>query len=419
MAKIFRTQKVKIDLETGKRVPIFDEHGVPVYHPEWRTRIKAANGKRLNIVLSTDKRQAQIEANMLESREQEIMRGLRLAPNQMNIVDHEIDEVLKEHLAWGKSRGGKRGRPWSKPHLEDKSSTLNWWLEMLKFKRMSEVPGCLARVESILTKVVETGRSPKYPGRKRGKKLSGKTQSTMVGYLSSFFNWCVKRRYLDANPIDDIGHFDCTPETIRRNLDADEIRRLLEAAPIVHRVLLEVGLCTGFRRMELRSLEVGHLDTVQNTLRIDAEHDKDRKLRHQPIPGTLVAALQEFIASGEAQRMYRRHYNRKDCTAQIPEQPLLFVPEHASRSLKRIAAKAGVAIITEEGKLDFHSLRVAYINMLIDSGEDIRVILELSRHTGAKMTALYSRVKDSRVDKAVENIGNLIIPHKEDDSCLG
>jgi len=77
--------------------------------------------------------------------------------------------------------------------------------------------------------------------------------------------------------------------------------------------------------------------------------------------------------------------------------------------------------VTHKGKIDFHALRVAYINMLITSGADFKTILELSRHTAAYMTALYARAEDGLIDKAVESIGRRIIPadHPDDDVSFG
>jgi site-specific recombinase XerD len=71
-----------------------------------------------------------------------------------------------------------------------------------------------------------------------------------------------------------------------------------------------------------------------------------------------------------------------------------------------------VELRTFKGKIDFHALRVAYINMLITSGADFKTVLELSRHTAAYMTALYARTEDDRIDKAVESVGERIISAK-------
>lgn len=415
MAKVFRTSATRVDKATGKRVPVTDSKGSPVLNSTWRARIEDHRGIRRNYTLSTDKKQAQQQADMIENREREMRQGLRPLPTvQDKAGERDITEIADEYLEWGGAQGGRKGLPWSPTHSRDKRSMLLWQLNELGFTRLCEVQGCLPHVEKLLRNVAKTGRPGKSSERRQGKELTGKTLQTFACALKSFFAWCVTRRYLDANPLEDMGKFNTAPRTIRRNMSGDEIDKLLMAAPLSHQVLLEVGLCTGLRRGELRSLTVHHFDPVNKTLRVDANVDKARVERQQRIPDRLVDRLTDFIASGEAKRMYRRHYNRKSHTSVVPEEPLLFVPEHASRTLKRIAQKAGVELVTAKGKIDFHALRLAYINLLIGLKTDFKTILELSRHTAAYMTALYARTQDENIDEAVESVGRLVLPPERD-----
>ena len=424
MAKIHRIQKTYIDADTRKRVPILDDKGKQIYLPNWRARIEDHNGNRRFYTLSTDRKQAQKEADMIENREREIRQGLRPIPTHKDKAsDRNTFEAMEEYLAWGNLQGGRKGRPWSPTHARDKRSALAWWLGGLKFKRIGEAKGCLSAVEKLLQEVAQAGRPDKRPGRNKPRKLSGKSLQTLACALKSFFEWCTAtgRDYLDANPLENLGKFNTEPLVVRRNMSGEEIGRLLDAAPLYHRLLLEVGLCTGLRRGEMRALTPNHFDPEAKTLFIDAGVDKARVERHQRIPESLVVRLSEFIESGEAMKLYKRHYARRHHTSWIPEQPLLFVPMHASRTLARIAKKAGVELVTHKGKIDFHALRVAYINMLITSGADFKTILELSRHTAAYMTALYARAEDGLIDKAVESIGRRVIPteHPDDDVSFG
>ncbi len=114
MATIFRTPKTHIDIATGKRVLVTDDQGNTVYNPSWRTRIEDHRGNRRFFTLSTDKRQAQKEADMIENREREIRQGLRPAPTPKDKArDRDIRELMEEYLAWGNLQGGRKGRPWS------------------------------------------------------------------------------------------------------------------------------------------------------------------------------------------------------------------------------------------------------------------------------------------------------------------
>ncbi len=120
-------------------------------------------------------------------------------------------------------------------------------------------------------------------------------------------------------------------------------------------------------------------------MHIDASADKSRKERFQVVPDGLAEKLSTFIKSGEAKQLYRRFYSRKDCTMTIPENPLLFVPSHASRMLKELAAKAKVPLETKEGVIVFHGARTTYIDRLIPLTAP-KTTQELARHEDPKTT---------------------------------
>ena len=415
MAKVFRTRSTRKDKVTGKRILVTDSKGNPVWNPAWRARIEDHLGVRRNYTLSTDKKQAQQEADMIENKEREIRLGLRPLPTTLDkAAERSIHDIAEEYLAWGNAQGGRKGRPWSPTHSRDKRSMLLWWLGELGFKRLHEVKGCLPLAEKVLRNVAKTGRPDKRPNNRYGQKLAGKTLQTFICVLKSFFSWCRARSYLDHNPMENCAKFDTSPRTIRRNMTVDEIESLLSTAPLALRVLIETGLCTGLRRGEMRALTIDDFDPQRRILHINAMVDKARAARDHPIPERLVKILAEFMASGEAKRQYQRHYNRRKHTTKIPENPLLFVPEHASRSIKSIAKKAGIELVTKKGKIDFHALRVAYINMLIASKTDFKTILELSRHTAAYMTNLYARAQDEHIAEVVESVGKRVLPSDGD-----
>ncbi len=151
------------------------------------------------------------------------------------------------------------------------------------------------------------------------------------------------------------------------------------------------------------------------TLRIDANHDKGRVLRYQRLPERLIKPLAEIAESDKIMNLYRKFYTRKDAISPIPDAPLLFVPSHASRSLKVIAERVGVPWSNAAGKMDFHALRVTYINLVIGTGADVKTAQTLARHSTPTMTMnVYGRPVEEREIKAVEELGNLIIPMDED-----
>jgi integrase len=98
----------------------------------------------------------------------------------------------------------------------------------------------------------------------------------------------------------------------------------------------------------------------------------------------------------------RRCHN---CGPQPPTQPLLYVPSHPARELDKNLQAAGIPKSTPAGKLDFHACRVAYINLVIESGVSLKEAQTLARHATPQLTMnVYGRVREERLAQAVEKM---------------
>jgi integrase len=62
--------------------------------------------------------------------------------------------------------------------------------------------------------------------------------------------------------------------------------------------------------------------------------------------------------------------------------------------------------------LDFHSLRVTYINPVIESGGvSVKEAQELARHATPESTLnVYGRTREERLSQAVEKIAQVLLP---------
>ncbi|MFO7900489.1 MAG: tyrosine-type recombinase/integrase [Planctomycetota bacterium] len=112
------------------------------------------------------------------------------------------------------------------------------------------------------------------------------------------------------HPLKHRTRYDQSPQTKRRALTPDEIRRLLDAARGWRRLVYEVALCSGLRAKELRSLRRSDLDTERGGLVLHAVWTKNRKDGFQPLPSVLVEELRAFAESGEAAQLYRGYVPR-------------------------------------------------------------------------------------------------------------
>lgn len=376
-----------------------DDKGKPLFHANWRTLIVNHRGRRKTYTFGTNRLFAQKQADMLETREREIRNGIRPRPTIDKKYElRPFDDVCQEYYAWGNARGGRRNMPWDADFAEKKKRALTYWRTRLGLERLRDLRDVLPKVEAICHQMLADGKT-------------GKTVSNTVQSLTSFIKWCLKRKYLLDDPLAELGKFDISPQTIRRAMTPDELRALLTYCAVHRRLLYEVAFCSGLRENELRQLEPHMLDPEECAIRIPKHIDKGRKDRLQYIPAALMTRLLEFAESGEALEIYKQTNRGRARTGKKkpPKNPLLYVPTNSATMLKRDLAAAGIEAMTTKGKLDFHALRTAYINFVIDIAPDVKTAQELARHETVNMTMnVYGRAKEERCRAVVESVGSLV-----------
>ncbi len=157
-------------------------------------------------------------------------------------------------------------------------------------------------------------------------------------------------------------------------MTVDGLKQLLRLCAPHRRLLYEVAACSGLRENELRQLEPSFLDREACAIRILKGIDKGRKARPQMIPAALMARLVAFVESGEVFNHYNKAYSqqgKREGRKQSPANPLLYVPQNSATVLKKDLEAAGIPVKTDKGYLDFHALRTAYINFVLNSGANV------------------------------------------------
>ena len=367
--------------------------------PKWRFQYTDWQGRRRTKTGGVSKKETEELAKRIEVYHEEIKRGFRPPPRQASeAAKRRFEDVVNEYLDWGASQGGRRGRPWSKGHARMQQSRLTWWEEELDLKTLKGLEGCLARVEKVLRSLQNTG-------------ASGKTLNDYAASLHSFCNWCIDRDYMEDHPLKKLKRFDATPKTVRRAITPEEIMRLLKVVPEYRRILYETAFCSGLRAKELKSLTVHDLDLRRGGLHLHAKWTKNRMAGFQPLPSAVLQHLSDFIESGEALALYKRNYIRRDTRNNHPQEPLLYVPSNTSRMIERDLETAGIPKWTEEGKVDFHALRVSYVSLVVETGADLKAAQSLARHTTPELTMnVYARVRGSKLTEVAEAVGRIILP---------
>jgi len=378
---IFRTYRTRIDKESGRRVYVLDSKGRKIPHPCWRFSYTDFQGKRRVGTGSESRSETLKLAIRVQAQQDEIRKGFRPVPKKSDAhACCAFSEVASEYLAEGNAHGGRGGRPWGENHSRMRAWLLDFWAKNLNLKTLGDLStaGILSRAEKVLQELQQRGRAPK----------------TLCNYregLMSFCEWAVQRGYLETNPIQKLKTFDNTPRTIRRALTKTEIKALLENCRPEWRLLYEVAIFSGLRAKELRSLKVCHLDLTGGGLHLDASWTKNRRPGFQPLPSGLLKRLAESVQGLP------------------PDAPLLKVPRWPAIVLRADLARAGIPEKAPGGKIDFHSLRTTYVNLVLETGASIKEAMDLARHLSPAMTLnVYGRSRWDRKAEITEQIGAII-----------
>jgi hypothetical protein len=156
------------------------------------------------------------------------------------------------------------------------------------------------------------------------------------------------------------------------------------------------------------------LDTARGGLHLDAAWTKNRKSGFQRLPEWLVKRLATFAESGEAERQYERCYARKGTELATPKNPLLYVPSNTSRAFDKDLENAKLPKHAPGGKPDFYACRLAYINLVIESGVTVKEAQDLARHSTPDLTMnIYGRSREEHLSAAVERAALAVLPEEK------
>ena len=334
-------------------------------NPIWRYKYKNLAGQWCYGIGWTDKKKTRDHANSVEGDHRAVRTGEKAAPlSWLKTRNKPISEVIEGYLAWGRTQGGRYGRPWDKQNARLKEIDLKWWTDELGLTILGDIN--LHRVEKAAQALLATKKTPK-------------TVALRVEPLRCLCCWAVKRGLLPENPLRGMAKFDTRPQMPHRTLTNKEVAAFLNAAPPQRLIWYETGLGTGFRLNELRCVTVKDLDPFGPSILLPADFSKDRKDHRQFITRELATKLAMLT------------------TGKNPDDRLLGIPKGPDPAayIQADYTKAGIKIIIKgEGKATWHSLRKVFINNVVSSGADLKTVMEMARHSSATMSMdVYAKAK--------------------------
>lgn len=353
-------------------------------YPKWR--IKFLEGRRyLEAAIGyTDKGRTEQKA---KDRLREIEHARHLAEIGIQaVIKKPLLELLEQYLDNLARKGGRHGHPAAPQHVKQARAKISFWFRTLKLGAPGEVR--LADVEQAAAKL----------------NLSNGTTDLYVQALKSFLAWCVKNDFLARNPLAKYEKHVSAPTFRRRALTMAEFHRLLAATTDRRALIYTLAILTGMRRGELDSLTVGSVDWEAGKVHLLARCAKNRKEHFFYLPGDFLATLYAF-STGK----------------RMDEKLLAGVSmSHSAETLHRDLLKAGVAVETPEGRVDFHSLRVTFLTLVNELGEDVKSVQTLARHADPRMTfGTYTKAREDRLRAVVDRVHAQLPETNQDIPRLG
>ncbi|MEP0845029.1 MAG: tyrosine recombinase XerC [Phycisphaerae bacterium] len=225
---------------------------------------------------------------------------------------------------------------------------------------------------------------------------SKSTTARKLATLRSFYKFCMRRSYVQANPLAAIR----TPKQDKRLpkfLEEEQVRKLLETPDVNtllgcrDRAMLETMYSTGVRVSELVDLNVADVDFVGEALHI---RGKGKKQRNTPISPTALAWIKRYM-----------ELRRQDPKANSSNQEAVFVNKHgqrlSTRSVRRKLDKY-LAIAGLDPSISPHTLRHSFATHMLSRGADLRSVQELLGHQSLSTTQIYTHVTVNRMKQAYE-----------------
>ena len=371
MASVYRTRSRK----TGK------------FHKVWRFKYRGVDGRWHYGTGWADKAKTLDHAQSVEAEQRAIRKGEKEAPPAfLQNRNKPISEVVSEYLAWGNAQGGRGGRPWAPLLAGNRRRFLKKWVEELHLTTLADID--VVKIEARSRELL--------------KRLKGKTVAGQVEAIKALCYWAVKRNYLPRNPLVSMSRFDIRPTCPNRAFTPEEIVKLLEVAPPHRKLWYKTALATGYRLSECTALTVRCLDRFGPSLPLAADFTKNRKDARQPISRELADELAAY------------------CEFKSADDSLLDMPKKntAGEHLSHDIIAARIKRKNSEGKATFHSFRVNFINAVIESGADLKTVMELARHGSAAMSMeVYAKAKPERLRAASDAAHQIIQDQMDSVAC--
>ena len=165
-------------------------------------------------------------------------------------------------------------------------------------------------------------------------------------------------------------------------LSREEIWRMLSCAKLLkHRLLIGLLYGCGLRCMEVRNLELAHLDFDRKMLHVVLS--KNKKDRYVPLSEHLIRGIKKYIAITNPKKyLFEGQMNQeeKDFDSRYSQRGVQW-------AVKTVAKQAGIV-----KEVHTHMLRHSYATHLLEDGVNILTVKKMLGHGDVRTTMIYLHV---------------------------
>jgi len=241
------------------------------------------------------------------------------------------------------------------------------------------------RKTADMTKNGKPGGKMRKPVIQKGAKSY--TVNFELGTIRTVLNLAIRQKYLEENPVREVGFLKADDSKPRRFLTEAEQERFLRACEPEYYPIFFLLLYTGMRKGELVNLEWTDVDFNRRIIKIQKKSFWMPKTGEREIP--MSEEVTEVLNSVPKQS----HFVFSDKEGESIN------PNTLRLHLIRIARNAGIYDLTQ-----VHALRHTFASRLLMRGVDLPSVQKLMGHSKIETTLIYSHQTTDHLRDAVEKL---------------
>lgn len=219
--------------------------------------------------------------------------------------------------------------------------------------------------------------------------------------LNTFFEWAMKRGYVDKNPMGAVSRPKNNTEHKVNYLTKTEINKLMraldknpnKAMALRNKAAVSLALATGLRVSALLNINVNDIDFENSVVKVI---EKRQKVREIYIGENIKAVLQEWIEVRND-----TFYDVDTAALFVSQKRDRLSVDSFSEMLEKACEAAGIKRITP------HKLRATAACSLAKAGVPLKAIQKQLGHSSSQTTLIYIDVFNEDMDKAKGILDNL------------